>query len=676
MYQSEQKFLDQELIVSLFGHVQCSMLGQNLNMPQKFFPMLALVAAHNHPAGVKRSTIVECLWGDTAPRKADASFRQLLTRIKSKEKDLGSWLIAVADGRVRYNHDLIQVDLQVLLSDDFQKNLRAGDDDCLKWVSNKTSEELLEGISIETEQFTGWLAELDVQLSKTMTSTLLALLDNEAVMALPFKRKAVAEQLLTFDPSQELAHRVLMEYHHQTGDVQEARKVYDNCVDVLQNGYGVTPELSTIQLAASLGIDRKYAGSNMDQGAAAAADERSKPEFQTHNGNIWQIGSPRIVLLPPQLIGVDSSSATIIDVLLDDVTAGLTRYRSISVVAAHTGREAVRRNTSEAMDLKEKYGVHYAVKTSIKPSTSGSTATFLLIDCRTSECAAVFETGFSEKNLLELFQQLGNEIVRQFVSAIERREVDFPTATRSKTAYRHFLEGRMSLWRSDLPDLRRARTNFNKAINASSTFAPAHAGVARTLSMEKLVRGLTDNELLIQSLEFAERSIRLDPQDGRGLREKGFTNLYLRRHDESLSSFGQSEAINPNDADMLADFADALSHSGIPDQALVKCLRAKALNPEHPDYYDWIHASILYQTAKYEEAVALLLPLGDNPAVARLLAASAAMSGNQGIARRYAQIFRESYPEFETDSLTNIVPDKDAQDTRHLLDGLHLAGIR
>ncbi len=662
--------------VDLFGQVRCETSGGAVRMPQKFFPLLAILATDQSSGGVQRSTLIEYLWGDVDQKKADANFRQLLARIKAKEKSVGGWLVAVNCGRVVYNSDLVEVDLRVLLSPEFHNGLRQGDDGCLTRLSKVCRDDLIKDIPIDTPLFASWRAEIDVRLSKAMTAALVALLDDEMAVGSLHRRRAVAEHLLMFDPSQELAYRTLIEYYHQTGDAYQARCTYDDCIRVLRESYGVEPELSTVQLAANLGIVRPYPHKPTSQGGLPSTAAEAGIDVRPGDGNVWHIGNPRVILLPPQLVGAHADSTTVIDVLLDDVTAGLTRYRSMSVVAAHTGREVVRRNIFDVQELHEKYGVHYAVKTSVKPAASGNIVTLILLDCRTSECLAALDAQFSEDNLLGLFQRLGNEIIRRFVSAIERREVDFPTAASSKTAYRHFLEGRKSLWHSDLPDLRRARTKFNKSIIASSTFAPAHAGMARTLSMEKLVRGLTENELLIESLEFAERSIKLDPQDGRGLRERGFTSLYLRRHDESLSCFNNAEVLNPNDADMLADYADALTHSGIPDQALVKCLRAKALNPEYPDYYDWIHASILYQTEEYQEAMALLMPLGENPAVARLLAASAAMSGNGEVAAHFAKIFRESYPEFHADSLTDIVPDKHAQDTRHLLEGLHLAGIR
>src|SRR5207248_6696538 len=136
-----------------------------------------------------------------------------------------------------------------------------------------------------------------------------------------------------------------------------------------------------------------------------------------------------------------------------------------------------------------------------------------------------------------------------------------------------------------------------------------------------------------QALALADRAVGLDPFDGRGLRERGFTCLYLRRHDESLHSFQQASALNPNDADLFADYADALAHSGKPKEGLEKCVRAIALNPLCPEYYYWILGSIYFQIEDYESALKALEPIKHRPETARLMAASSALLGNDADAR-------------------------------------------
>ena len=462
-----------------------------------------------------------------------------------------------------------------------------------------------------------------------------------------------------------------MEHHCEQDNRAEAKRVYQQCRRTLLSDYSVGPGLSTQQLAAALGL--VDISSACDSSEDALEGEMDDGPYAAEA--FASIGIPRIVLLPPKMVIDNAETQFILGALLDDITAGLTRYRSINVLAAHTGRVQANRDESIG-SLYTRYGVHYTVKTSVKPANNGAVVTFLLLDVRSRECLAAIDCPLDPDGLSDLFSRVGKEIVRQLVSAIELHEIEFPSATAGRSGYRHYLEGRRYMWQSDLPDLRRARRAFLRALSASNEFAPAYSGMSRTLSMEKLVRGLPSDDLLLDAMEMAERAIRLDPLDSRGMCQRGFVNLYLRRHDESLENFAAAAAINPNDADMHADNADALSHAGLPEKALEACLQAKRLSPEWPDYYDWIHGSIEYQLGNYENAVSMLSPHKQNPALCRLLAASTAMSGDSDEAARYAQILTVNYPEFRLGDLTSIVPDKNAHDTRHLMEGLKLAGVR
>ncbi len=133
--------------------------------------------------------------------------------------------------------------------------------------------------------------------------------------------------------------------------------------------------------------------------------------------------------------------------------------------------------------------------------------------------------------------------------------------------------------------------------------------------------------------------------------------------------------LNPNDADLLADFADALAHGGTPGDGLAAIENALQLNPMAPDYYHWVRGSIFYQLSQFEAALDALEPVSRNPATARLMAASAAKAGDLALAARFAADVREMFPDFRTDHLWSIVPNANSQDTHNLIDGLRAAGL-
>ena len=79
-------------------------------------------------------------------------------------------------------------------------------------------------------------------------------------------------------------------------------------------------------------------------------------------------------------------------------------------------------------------------------------------------------------------------------------------------------------------------------------------------------------------------------------------NAYTGRFDESLEALAEGEQRNPQFADLLNDFADALVHACEPAAALEKITHAIELNPLCPDQYWWAAAGANYQLSRYAEA--------------------------------------------------------------------------
>jgi tetratricopeptide (TPR) repeat protein len=378
-------------------------------------------------------------------------------------------------------------------------------------------------------------------------------------------------------------------------------------------------------------------------------------------------------VLPPAIAFENPDIQRISAALMEDIIAGLSRFRSFSVFAPHTSLVLTQfgsRGTS-----RPGFDVHYQVNSSIAPSQSGLRANFRLMRGDDGKVIWSIERAFELDKLPVLFSGVCHQIIYSIAEAVEVADRHLPFAARDASAYRCYLEGRNAMAGTGLEGLRAARRWFRRSLELTSNFAPSIAGISRTLTMEKLVRGITDDEMLRQALALADQACATDPFDGRGLRERGFTSLYLKRHDESLESFRDAVAINPNDADLFADYADALTHSGKSQEALAAFSKAMALNPFCPDYYHWILGSIYFQTEDYPAAIAALRPVCGHPETARLLAACHAMNGQLEEARSYAAILKENYPRFRVEEIMHIVPDKLESDISRLTEGLRRAGM-
>ena len=117
--------------------------------------------------------------------------------------------------------------------------------------------------------------------------------------------------------------------------------------------------------------------------------------------------------------------------------------------------------------------------------------------------------------------------------------------------------------------------------------------------------------------------------------------------DESAKEFEISLRLNPNDADVWAEFADLRSFEGRGVEAIAYAQKAFRLNPHPPSFYFWILGFAQFAAGQYEEAVRTL----KNEATyrtgsRRLLAAALSQLGQLEEAREEAKLYLARNPQF------------------------------
>lgn len=620
-------------------------------MPEKSYFLLAMLAAEAN-LELDRETIRRQLWQSELPEKRAGSLRQLLARIEqSIPADLPPLLattrthIGLADGW--------EVDVRILK----QKGPLAPED------SEILNGELLEGAKSPTQGAEDWLT-FERQRIDELRSTHLTRLVETSEDRSDEEQVALAKRLLELDPASETAYRALMRLHVRMHDPAAARQAYLKCKSQLKDDFDTEPEESTTALARELGL--------IPAAQAAAAERPAAPGMFAD-----MLGQPRIIILPPESIFTDPLMERVGRALLEDVTIGLSQQRGFKVIAAHTSLEILSRSVdpSRAVPGPLDLSFDYAVYVTIQGRDEDVYATCRLTRTTTSEVIWALELPLVMQKISESFAHLTRRIVSSLADTIERHELAMPIGDAPASAYRLYLEGKRLISRTDLQHLRQARKWFKSSLNRYEHFSAAHAGVSRALGMEWLIRGMQDTELLQEANGAARLAQQTDPNSGRAYRELGFVALYRRRFDESLEYFQQAQDLNPNDADILADYADALCHNGDFDKALELNQAAFRLNPLPPDYYYWNLGGIHFDREDYGKTIEALEPVKSKQATARLLAAAHAMAGDMKKAESYTKIVLENFPDFRSEDIRHFVPDRHPRYTEALIHGLQLAGL-
>jgi tetratricopeptide (TPR) repeat protein len=178
-----------------------------------------------------------------------------------------------------------------------------------------------------------------------------------------------------------------------------------------------------------------------------------------------------------------------------------------------------------------------------------------------------------------------------------------------------------------------------------------------------------------KTYDLALQAVQLNPDDYLAHWVLGRLYSYMGKHAQSLAEFGRALCINPNDADVLADFADFLVYCGRAEEALKHCQRAIRLNPNCPDWYWWNLGFTYFHLGRYKEALESLEHMTSLDQAGRLLAAVYAHLGRLNEARFEAEEFMKVNPQFSISEWARTEPYTDVKELQLYISGLRKAGL-
>lgn len=645
-------------------------------IPAKTFSLVAYLLLTSRGEPASRSTLRQFFWGNSDAKTAATNLRKFLWRLGDRQEDLGLELVRIERNHVELAEPLGQIDLAR-----FQQIVSGEQSADLVTVCDLYRGDLLEGVDCEEIEPGEWLQVQRTKLREIFVTAVSARLEGKDRDADSVSVRSAARRLIEVDPYNEAGHRALMQLFAEEGEPARVREIYRGLEKRLRDDLNVDPDRATKDLYRLLlpnrtpaifgALDQQHriewpprseqlpASSAEDLGFQAAAASASS-------------GAPKISVLPPMPTARQDFSHRIAVSLIDDVTIGLCRFKSLSVVAPHTAWEMT---IGGKKALFKTFAIDYAIESQLQHRGTELYLSVQLMKAASREIIWTEQYLFDFDKAARHYRDLSIRILTTVVDRVERSELAKYDAEQAATPYHLYLNGQRLLRTLDLPNVRRARRIFKAAANESRDFVPAISGLAKTFHLEWLLLARGDSELLSEAERLARLSLEIDPDDARGFRELGVCHLYLGRFDESLEAFGEAEAKNPRYADLLMDYADALTHACEPAASLEKITAAIELNPLCPDSYWWAAAGANFYLQRYSEAKNCLSRMRDGSPAYRLLAASCAMLGDREGADEYVRRAKEIHPDFRVSEWLAFVPIRDPAYRKHYEDSLRLAGF-
>jgi len=406
---------------------------------------------------------------------------------------------------------------------------------------------------------------------------------------------------------------------------------------------------------------------------------------------------PSIAVLPFQNLSDDPQQEYFSSGMTEDIITELSRFHDLFVIA----RNSTSVYRDKAVNLREigrELGVQYILEGSVRKVGDQVRVTAQLIDATTDH--HLWADRY-DRSLKDIFA-VQDEITETIVSTLAGRvgEATLQRARRKTTdnlaSHDYVLQADEDIWHYTKEKTAWARQMYLKAIELDPQYARAYAGVANTyVSDWGFLWGEDPDADLQQAFECAQKAVALDDADNRAHKILAIAYVFQQEYAQSRVHQQKSIALNPNDADCLAEMGYLLPLLGEHEEAVEVSEKAIRLNPYNPRWYLTFLGGAYYAVGRYEDAItAIEGSLNSHPDDGAFLAASYAQSGRLDEARALMSDYLESagaepwwsnVPESAKDVerdptgylkyFTYMYPFKVQADLDHHIDGLRKAGL-
>lgn len=628
--------------LTVFGDCHLAQSDHNLlRIPAQAALMLAYLYGCERP--VSRQELAKLLWPQAAQSAALTNLRSMLRRFAAQMPTKTINFLNIDDRYLQITRGKLDCDLDLL--DQPASMERLSD------LSEALHKGFLPAFGTGGTDLDKWVRTYQTGLFDVLRGDFLKICESREFWENRQQLKHVAAFLLEQDPhDEEVRNHLAKLTAAPTSPAPKTSKIH-SFIELPQK---------PAKVPASPQSDESIAGGPAGQ----ETNTHLSPEASTNSAP-----PPRIALLPPGSFGDEPQQSNIANALIEDITISLCGERDISVVAPYTSQKIA--TSDDKASLLEKHKVVFALDTRKTNDELFAQLVFMPSD----ETIWAHRFQLDAGNSADQRSLIQDAIQASIAKQITMHSPYLNEFNSNPEAYYAYLHGLQNLSSMTLPALRRARKHFKDSLKHQSNFAPALAGIARTLSMEWVLTARGDDELLAEAERLARKAIDQDQASAGAFKELGVSQLYMGRIDDSLGSLHQAENLSPHYADVLCSYADSLTHGGTPALAIEKINAAISFNPLAPDTYLWTAAGASYFIGEYQQALDHIKKMKDSSSAFRLAAACWGMLGQTSKARSCRQRVLKDNPDFDLESWLAMIPIKEKWQIEHYREGLLKAGF-
>lgn len=535
---------------------------------------LALPAGRSHT----RDELADLLWSDRGDKQARASLRQAIGDLRKCFETLETCPLVFEHDKVALDPALVEVDAGMLVA-----LAASGKLDDLRHAAATYGGDLFHGFDVSDESYADWLRAEREHLRGIAMLVLKRLAEREAGAA----AIAAGRRLLELDPLSEDAHRMLMRRYAEAGEIGAALKQYETCRNTLQRELSAKPSPETETLHRT--IRDHPDGLRLERSIETTASKVTEPTPGS---------KPSIAVLPFANLSGEPAHQQFCDGVSSDLIADLSRFSGLIVKSGRSG--------TDARQASNELGVRYVLEGTVQHDGQRLRINAQLIDAITQVHLWAKRLDRQATSLFAIQDEVVETIVAELAVKLDLVERD--RAKRKKpeslSAYDLWLRARDHLYRSTKEDNSTARQLLERAAELDPNDPRYAADLALSHHYESRW-GWSDSQdqSLVTAEELARKGVRLDEAD---YRTHWVLATVLRAKSDftgSKAAYERAFALNPNDADLVADFGGFHIYWGQPDEAIRRIESAMRINPFYPDWYLRILGLAYFCSGNYATAI-------------------------------------------------------------------------
>ncbi len=384
---------------------------------------------------------------------------------------------------------------------------------------------------------------------------------------------------------------------------------------------------------------------------------------------------PRVAIRPFATELVGKSAVPMIDMLADEIAAGLARFRTIQVLSDLSLARPKRPATASAPDPGVP-NVDYLIDGAALPSGDGVALRVRLIDTASGALVASELFDCSGTQFLNAQSIVVQRIVGYLQAGIESqpRLGAAARAIEDLSALDHLARG---LWasHSDSPNAaEEAEAHYRRAVKADPDLALGWTNLAAAIVAVHDFGG-APREVLDTALAYALKGVALAPHESRTHSVVGYLRCFRGEYAAAEESATRANALNPASSDAITDMVVVHLTRGRPVEAMEWVDRLSEVQPFASIHEHTLRGEALYMLRRYGEAADEFLRVWALSNRRRaFLAAMLAQAGRNAEAVDQLQALSESDPGFDhVQSLLNGYKYENKDDRDHLLQGIQKA---